>query len=66
MIFHLIDCLTSQGLFTLTAPSAFALKACGMLLQIAKLTLIEGVLHGVTVQHCNLLQTLFSPLLVLA
>ena len=66
MISHLIDCLTSQELFTSTAPSAFALKAYGMLLQIAKLTLIEGVLHVVTVQHCNLLQTLFSPLLVLA
>ena len=49
----------------LIAPSAFDLKVYCMLLQGAKLTLMRGVLHGVTTQHCYLLKTLFNPSLVL-
>ena len=47
------------------APSAFDLTVCYILLQGAKLTLMRGVLYGVTAQHCYLLQTLVNPLLVL-
>ena len=45
--------------------SALVLNVYYILLQAAKRTMMKGVLHSVTIQHWNLLQTPFNLLLVL-